>query len=313
MSVYKPIVASKWSTLFNALTETLLEQATVPPGPNTKDRATIVAANQALVSRELNNWNTLTLDPNMSDAQFWRLTMTKCFYTGKRAPEAEKVDRAAHWLRDLRSVASSDWDIGSKIHTAYLADKTAHKNMKDLRRVREGAQNLVRRLNNNPGRRLIDIFVPVSDRGFDGDALHRIHQRIEGEFSAGFVTTLHMMTDLGIPVVKTDRKLTRTIVRLGLVKSKPYRDGEMILSPNIASKEALALGGHQKFSFRVQTLLREASAETGLSMRTIDWILVKMGMNPEPGVGLVNTVCADIPRCNVCKAKPLCAVGRNRK
>lgn len=300
----------RYVLIFDALRRTLLERAALPKGAASPERDAAYKANRDRIERDLDWAEGVGFDPAISDADFWHLAATKPFYSGKRAGAIrEKVEQAGEHLRDYNALASESWSAGGEGRAAYEADPQAYQNKKDLPRILRGARNIVRRQRNLGGRSLVEIFIPERDRDLSPDSLQRIYKNMNGELEFGFVTTLHVMTDLGLPVVKTDRVLTRVAIRLGLITHRSKGDFDELLPRDMTTKQSMALGMEEEFSFQLQAVLREAAKATGLSMRAIDWLLVKMGMDPDPNAGFVNTICGDKPKCSICHAQPYCRLG----
>ena len=296
--------------LFQALRDTLLEQGARPRGARSKALDAIHAQNKQILLSKIDTAQHCDFDPNMSDDEFWRRAAVLPFYSGKTAAHISvKVGHAAKHMLDYRDLASDNWNEEGQGYLAYMADKKAYKNPKDLPRIINAARNLAMIKDREGSKRLVDIFVPEAERAFTNEDLIKIHQNIM-RLGMGFVTSLHFMTDLGLQVVKTDRVLTRSVIRLGLITSRPYFGGELHLLPSVSTKEAERLGAIPEFSYRIQSILGNVADQTGLSMRAIDWLLVKIGMKADKGDGIATTVCDTSPLCKLCKAKPMCRLGR---
>jgi hypothetical protein len=136
---------------------------------------------------------------------------------------------------------------------------------------------------------------------------------MRSEIGFGRITTFHAMMELGIPVVKPDRMLVRTISRLGLLTAfgdTASRSGRREVLPTITSEEALDLGKTPSFVWELQPLMRDASQATGRSVREVDWLFAKMGMTASADEGRETVVCDTVPKCSVCLAHRFCALGR---
>ena len=302
-----------WTALFDALRETLRDRAALPKGAASPERDKQHQRNKLRIDEDLAWAQGVNFDPEISDAEFWHIASTKPFYSGKRAGSIRQlVDQAGKHMRDYRALSGPEWEEEGAARQAYEADETAYHNVKDLPRILTGARNITRRQNNLDGRSLVDIFIPKRDRDLSGESMERVYKNLNGELAFGFVTTLHVMTDLGLPVVKTDRVLTRMVIRLGLVTHVAKRSHEEVLPIDLKADMALKLGANEDFSFRIQRKLKDISDATGLSMRAIDWLLVKMGMEPDIDAGFVNTICGDMPQCQICKAQPFCRLGQSK-
>ncbi len=98
----------------------------------------------------------------------------------------------------------------------------------------------------------------------------------------GEITTYHFLTDIGMPVLKPDRVVTRIFTRLGLV--------EQDAGPLSIIHEG------KKFA--------EA---TGLPIRYVDIVFVAYGQVQTKEIGLERGICLEInPSCSVCGAARYC-------
>ena len=91
------------------------------------------------------------------------------------------------------------------------------------------------------------------------------------------------MTDIGLPVLKPDRAITRIFKRIGLIESK-----EQLLKTVIIG--------------------RRFSQETGEPIRYIDIILSKYGqMGEDVNLGLDDGICLEAyPKCGLCGIQGYC-------
>jgi DNA-3-methyladenine glycosylase I len=104
----------------------------------------------------------------------------------------------------------------------------------------------------------------------------------------GEVTAFHLLTDLGLPVLKPDRVLCRIFHRFGLLQNESD------------TQEAVCQG------------LRFAAA-TGHPIRYIDIIFVAFGQVSFPGLGIDPGICLLHPRCEACPKPSVCSYAQARR
>jgi DNA-3-methyladenine glycosylase I len=99
----------------------------------------------------------------------------------------------------------------------------------------------------------------------------------------GEITSYHLLTDIGLPVLKPDRVITRIFKRLGLIE-----DTNQLL-------ETIMQG-------------RKFSEATGYPIRYIDIIFVKYGqVGVDEEFGSSSGICLEKnPRCDICSIKDWC-------
>ena len=117
----------------------------------------------------------------------------------------------------------------------------------------------------------------------DLEVLGRIKSDFENRFAyIGKVTAYHLMTELGLNVLKPDRVICRIFQRLGFIQDKNDLTG------------AVEVG-------------REIAEATNLPIRYVDIIFVKYGQKgSEEGFGLKDGICLDSPRCGQCSITRYC-------
>lgn len=303
----------EWGALFDAIRDTLREQAALPSSEPSPERDAQYVLNQQAMDADLAWARSVSFDVNMTDDELWTKAVQKPFFAGKRAGLiADRVAVSGKWLADYREVAGPRWEDGGDRLSAFNADPTAYQNTLNLPKVIRGAKNLVRQQRQRSVS-LVDLLIPVRERGFSADDMMRIHKHLQNGLQFGFVTILHVMTDLGLPVVKTDRVVTRMMIRLGLVQVLQGKEFTRPLPRDLTADDALKLvEANPSFSWQIQAILKEMADETGLSMREIDWLLVKMGMDQDVNRGFVQVICSDVPKCSICKAQTMCRLGRTK-
>lgn len=109
-------------------------------------------------------------------------------------------------------------------------------------------------------------------------------EEIEYKFDyLGKITAYHFMTDIGLPVLKPDRTITRIFNRIGLIESR-----EQLLKTVIIG--------------------RKFSQETGQPIRYIDIVFAKYGqMGEDKNFGLDDGICLEeSPKCSLCGIQGYC-------
>lgn len=102
----------------------------------------------------------------------------------------------------------------------------------------------------------------------------------------GGITAYHVLTDIGLNVLKPDRVICRLFQRLGLIKG----------DEDVFNKQPLT------------TIIegRKFAAATGHPIRYIDIVFVAYGQVKSIEFGVERGICTDNPSCNVCHATEFC-------
>lgn len=107
-------------------------------------------------------------------------------------------------------------------------------------------------------------------------------EALEASFAyLGGITVYHLMTDIGLPVLKPDRVICRIFARLGLLENE-----KQLLKAVIQG--------------------RKFAAATGLPIRYIDIIFVTYGQVSSNEFGIAEGVCLTNPRCSECSIQDYC-------
>ncbi|MBI2832531.1 MAG: DNA-3-methyladenine glycosylase I [Chloroflexi bacterium] len=212
-----------------------------------------------------------------SDADYYWILVSVIFYSGFRAATVnEKLDLIRAYFPDYQTVANYDGDKVNEI----LADPQMIKN----RRKVESCVNNALMFNSIVGtygsfQSYIDSFAPKTS--FENLMLFK--EELELKFSGlGRITTYHVLTDIGMPVVKPDRVVCRIFKRLGLIESD------------------------QQF---LKTVIhgRKFAQATGYPIRYIDIVFAVYGQEESKEFGLKSGICLEEnPGCFFCGAKDNC-------
>ena len=284
------IERGKFEGFVAGLRETLLSQATAKNESEKRDNPEAVASRREQIEAQLAGMDDLRFDRGISDEKFWRIAALKPFYAGKR-PE---------------------WNEGGERFKAFLKEEDCYRHKGALKKTIYAA----RRINEwkQVNKRSIAEFYTYRLTEYDSiDALRKIHAHLQGDLRFGVVTIYHLMTELGFRVVKPDRVLNRSSVRMGVIENYTTGYQTFELPPNITTERANTLGSKADFVWALQGIYRDMSEATGVSMRSLDYIVVKLGQDPVEESGFARTVChADNPHCHVCSVKPMCSYGSKR-
>ena len=308
------IEQGKEKEFVEALQSTLILQATSKSDRESKKDPSVAPRRRSRVKRHLAKIGKLQFDPNLSDEHFWKIAAMKPFYAGKRASAVDK--RVPHMLKkylgDREALDSKEWDEGGKKFQKFLRDSGNYRHKPALKKVIRAARriNEWKRVNN---RSILDFYTYRRGDVSTPEALRQIHEHLQGDLRFGAVTIFHLMTELGFQVVKPDRVLNRSTVRMGLIDGYERNGARYPLDPDITTKSATSLGNVAEFMWALQGVYRDISEASGVSMRSLDYIVVKLGQEPDEKNGFARTICrSSKPLCELCSVKPMCAYGSKR-
>lgn len=292
------------------LRSTLLYQASAQSEREKEEGADIVAKRQSLIEETLAKMDALQFDRGMSDAEFWRRAASKPFYAGHRAADvqAREDHMLDHYLGDRLALCAPEWNEGGERYRQFLKDEGCFRNEPDLKLVINAARTIERLKSFNPQRTILDHIMRRVTEWESTAALREIHAQMLATLQFGLVTTFHLMTELGLPVVKPDRVVNRAAIRMGLIKEYTAGKYTYPLSVTITTDQASALGQKQEFNWALQEEFRKLSEASGMAMRTLDFVVVKLGQEPDEVNGFARTICAEqAPLCHLCTVKRDCA------
>ncbi len=304
-----PIENRDWSSLLDAIHDTLRDVSTIPPKGTNRTQAN----NRRTFDTELGKAIALSFNPAMTDDELWQKINVIPFYAGVVPPRKKKMDAARAVMSDYRRLAQPGW-IDTPEAVAYIADKDSYWNKLESKgpRIVKAATKLYHRQNER-GTSLAELVVPKRYQNWSPDSITSIWRNMRTEVGFGRITTYHAMMELGIPVVKPDRMLVRTVVRLGLINAygDPLsRAARNFIPLEIDSEEALKLGQNEAFVSELQPIMHQASEASGKSIREVDWLFAKMGMTSTLEEGRELVICDDKPRCYLCLAQQHCEYGQ---
>lgn len=308
------IEQGKAKEFVEALRDTLLSQATSKSDRERQKDPKIAGVRRARVRRHLAVMDGLQFNPNLSDDEFWQIAAMKPFHAGKRASAVD--ERVPHMLKkylgDRAALDSKEWNEGGKRFEKFLRDSGNYRHKPALKKVIRAARriNEWKRVND---RSIIDFYTYRRGDVSTPEAMRQIHEHLQGDLRFGAVTIFHLMTELGFQVVKPDRVLNRSTVRMGWIDGYQKNGATYPLTPDITTKRATSLGNEAEFMWALQGVYRDISEATGVSMRSLDYIIVKLGQEPDEKSGFARTICHSTkPQCHLCSAKQMCAYGSKR-
>lgn len=303
--------------LVEAIHRTLREVSTAPASGD----QLVQRRNQATFDKQLGKWRNLSWDATLTDDEVWRRVVLIPFFGGVRPIGQKRQTRTLHYLGDYREVGQPGW-LSSERGKAYVAESKrgdADEEKTDLAywnelgskgpRIIAAAANLLDRQSKS-SLSLLELLVPVRFRNFRDAQMPDLFSNVRSELQYGFITTFHAMMDLGLPVVKPDTMLVRTAVRLGLIPhygDPASRSGRQFADLKLDNDEAKRLGKRADFVWPLQAIMNRIAHATGKTVREVDWLFAKMGMDATLEEGREFVVCDAVPKCHLCKARPLCA------
>jgi DNA-3-methyladenine glycosylase I len=212
-----------------------------------------------------------------SDADYYWILVYVVFYSGfKAATVSAKLDAIRHHFPDYRTVA----DYGEDDIERILTDPKMIRNRRKVQACVENAQTFRRIvLGQGSFQAYITSFSPTTS--FEN--LMLLKEELQHRFSGlGEITTYHVLTDIGLPVLKPDRVICRIFRRLGLIESE-----KQLLKTVIQG--------------------RKFAQATGHPIRYIDIVFVAYGQVQSMGLGLERGIClAENPACSLCGVKGYC-------
>jgi DNA-3-methyladenine glycosylase I len=212
----------------------------------------------------------------LTDDLCFSILLYAVFYSGFRAATVTaRKDTINRWFPDLRTVA----DYGDENVAAIMADPRMIRNRRKITACIENAKTMKRLIAEHGSfRRYIASFEPADS--FENLLL--LKEDLEARFQyLGGVTVYHFLTDIGMPVLKPDRVISRIFNRLGLIEV----EGQLLKT---------VIQG------------RRFAEATGLPIRYIDIVFVAYGQARSVEFGIDNGICLMEPRCRECGVKEFC-------
>lgn len=212
-----------------------------------------------------------------SDADYYWILVRVIFYSGFRAAAVnERLELLRVYFPDYKTVA----DYGDDTVNEILADPQMIKNRRKVESCVENARMFKSIVDTHSSfQAYIDSFAPKAS--FEN--LMLLKEELEWKFSGlGRITTYHVLTDIGMPVIKPDRVVCRIFHRLGFIES----DQQFL--------KAVIQG-------------RKFAQATGHPTRYIDIVFAVYGQEKSKQFGLEKGICLEeSPACVICAAQNNC-------
>ena len=213
-----------------------------------------------------------------SDAEYYWILVYVVFYSGFRATTVSaKLNLIRRYFPDYATVASYHESKLDEI----LHDPEMIRNRRKVCACIENAK-IFKDIVNEYGsfQSYIDSFLPMDS--FEN--LMLLKEELEYRFKGlGRVTTYHVLTDIGLPVLKPDRVVCRVFQRLGLIDSN-----EQLLKTVIQG--------------------RKFAQATGHPIRYIDIVFAAYGQVRSEEFGLASGICLEHrPQCSICGLTSHCS------
>lgn len=212
-----------------------------------------------------------------TDADYFNIIIGVIFYSGFKAATVDAhLTVIRNYFPDFTTTASYNENDINRI----MADSKMIRNERKISSCVANARIFSDIVNEYGSfRDYIESFSPT--KSFEN--LMLLKEELEYKFTGiGKVTTYHILTDIGLPVLKPDRVICRIFRRLGLIEND-----EQLLKTVIQG--------------------RKFAEATGLPIRYIDIIFVAYGQAKFEAFGLNRGICLEEnPNCSVCKVVDLC-------
>lgn len=216
-------------------------------------------------------------DKKLSDQDYYRKLVLIVFYSGFKAAivDKKKAIILSHFP-DYKTVLDYDETQISKIY----ADSQMIKNRYKIQACLNNAKIFKQIIEKNISfQNYIDSF--ESHKSFENLLL--LKEELESKFlGLGRITTYHLLTDIGLPVLKPDRVICRIFKRLGLIE-----DETQLLKTIIQG--------------------RKFAEATKLPIRYIDKVFVAYGQIQTLDLGINKGICLKSkPSCSQCTITEFC-------
>lgn len=252
--------------------------------------------------------------PDALWAKMWRTIR----YAGIKASIASReIGELATHFDDYRAFVSPDWDepgatnaSGGRLWTAFMSSSPQAfpagrrvRNRHKLRKTVRVARALSSFVERNPGVPATKLFAPVGET----EPWRAVHQRLHDLGYTGKLTALHLMMDLGLPVVKPDIVLTKLFLAWGWLHAPGLTSRHEPLPSDLSFNDLKGrfLYGdpfmyERVIDLAVQLEVRLAATNQGLRedigwvssspLRELDIFIVKYGQEPDPEWGVTQSL-----------------------
>ena len=212
-----------------------------------------------------------------SDADYYWILVYVVFYAGFRAATVDaRLDLIRQYFADYETVAGyGEGKVGE-----ILSDPGMIRNRRKVQTCIENAKVFKSIVSEYASfQAYVDSFAPTTS--FEN--LMLLKEELEYRFKGlRRITTYHVLTDIGLPVLKPDRVICRIFQRLGFTES----DTQLLKTVIQGRKFAQA---------------------TGHPIRYIDIVFVAYGQVKSLGFGLASGICLKRnPLCTICNVTDYC-------
>lgn len=214
----------------------------------------------------------------LSDNEYYWIMACVIFYSGFQASTVTaKLDLIRSYFANYEIVAT----YGSREVSEILSDRNMIKNRRKIQACIENAQAIKAIVAEHDS---FGAYVASFNPTESFENLMLLKEELEYRFVyLGKITVYHFLTDIGMPVLKPDRIVTRIFRRLGLIES-------------------------EKQLLKTVLLGRKFSKATALPVRYIDIVFATYGgVGGDRDLGIANGICLEKnPNCLVCGLRDYC-------
>lgn len=334
---HKMIDKKDWPALISGLRQTLLEHATAKSEDEKRDNPEAVKARRERLDHDLRRMDNLRLDLKMEDEILWPEIAIKPFYARREAAVVNKFKdyMLENYLGEPEPLCDPEWDweagkieVNGKAelkckqrdatngvrYQQFVTDKKCYKSHVKVQKVITAARLIAAGRKIYPHRNMIDHLTEFKRDFDDINQLKSAYDLGLKYLQLGPVTTFHLMTDLGFQVVKPDSVLTRVAINLGLMDAQRVKGYPKKLGRFITNEDAISVISKIDICWALQARFQEVAEAAQTSIRSLDYIMVKLGQEPDEANGIARTICRDKgPLCDLCSAQPLCAYANASK
>lgn len=192
----------------------------------------------------------LKFDRNISDETFWRTAATKPFYAGHLASAVQTRNdyMLDAYLGNRTELNSTVWNSDRDRFEEFMDDEDCFRHAYNLTTVIVAANNITATMRDHPYKTIMQWVCRNIDDTSDVESLKIIHKRLNDLLKFGEVTTFHLMTELGFPLVKPDRVVNRIAIQMGLIDRYKKGSNTFILNKQVTTTKATNLGAIPEFN-----------------------------------------------------------------
>ena len=256
-----------YQAIFNKIESTLLRIGSQAPGKED-------------LNQRLDKFKTVA-EQTFTDEDYFRKLVHIIFYSGFKAETVtRKLPVIDGFLSDYRKVAG----YGEENVREMMANSGMIRHERKIRGCIDNAKTF-RDIIEKSGsfQQYLDSYDPLASC----HNLKMLRKDLIGRFDyLSKVTSLHFLMEIGMPVLKPDRVISRIFYRLGLIDDETESEDQLVKA-NVV--------GHR---------FVEA---TGYPIRYIDIVFVAYGQVNSTGVGVQQGICLkDKPKCDICGVTEYC-------